>query len=207
MYIHTIKLYVYIYICIYIYISWNHYIMYPNLPGCYRISICICQAARIGSARLWQTTADGPVLNLAVLQLRSSWNWPPIGDEKFSQHVNATWVFPKNRGVKTPSTDGENYGKPYVLMDDLGPKHPPRNLVNHPVRFAPQKSPKPLGKVGCRGALSSTCFGCFCKNPSSHSAVLKGPIVLMFIEPWNQYQWQPMAPQGAFGLISSLGFA
>ena len=118
--------------------------MYPNLPGCYRISICICQAARIGSARLWQTTADGPVLDLAVLQLR--WvklELAPIGDEQFSQHVNATWVFPKNRGVKTPKTDGLKWmEKPYFLMDDLGPKHPPRNLVNHPVRFAPPKIPK-----------------------------------------------------------------
>ena len=48
----------------------------------------------------------------------------PKGDEKISQHVNATWVFPKNRGVKTPKMDGENNGKPYVFMNDLGGKTP-----------------------------------------------------------------------------------
>ena len=29
------------------------------------------------------------------------------------------WVFPKI-GVNTPKMDGENHGKPYFLMDDLG---------------------------------------------------------------------------------------
>ena len=29
------------------------------------------------------------------------------------------WVFPKNRG-NTPKMDGENNGKPYEQMDDLG---------------------------------------------------------------------------------------
>ena len=30
-----------------------------------------------------------------------------------------SWVFPKNRGV-SPKMDGENNGKAYFLMDDLG---------------------------------------------------------------------------------------
>ena len=31
----------------------------------------------------------------------------------------AIWVFPQNRG-NYPNMDGENNGKPYFLMDDLG---------------------------------------------------------------------------------------
>ena len=37
------------------------------------------------------------------------------------------WVFPRIGG-KPPKMDGENNGKPYFLMDDLG-KHPYRNTV------------------------------------------------------------------------------
>ena len=33
------------------------------------------------------------------------------------------WVFPKNRGF-FPKMDGENHGKAYYLMDDLGGKNP-----------------------------------------------------------------------------------
>ena len=38
--------------------------------------------------------------------------------------INKTiWVFPKI-GVKPPKMDGENNGKPYEEMDDLGGKNP-----------------------------------------------------------------------------------
>ena len=40
------------------------------------------------------------------------------------------WVFPKNRG-KPPKMDGENKGKLYFLMDDLGGKNHPLFLVQH----------------------------------------------------------------------------
>jgi len=48
---------------------------------------------------------------------------PIVFDEVMGPHLKwvYTWVFPKIGG-KHPKMDGENNGKPYFLMDDLGGK-------------------------------------------------------------------------------------
>ena len=44
--------------------------------------------------------------------------WEP-GNEPGTLQNYCIWVFPKI-GIYTPKMDGENNGKPYVLMEDLG---------------------------------------------------------------------------------------
>ena len=65
------------------------------------------------------------LLAMCMLQ-RVNWNCelPPQKISKLFiiDHLHKNiWVFPKIGG-KTPKMDGENNGKPYFLMDDLGVK-------------------------------------------------------------------------------------